>query len=218
MKVAILGGSFNPPHICHVFITHYVLTTSPIDQLWFLPCSQHAFGKSLAAFHHRMEMCALAVTSFRKPLVRVLPIEQERQGTSWTIDTIRYVKAQYPKYEFSWIIGADVLNELGKWKDFHELQQLISFIVIPRAGSLVRRSSRRQEHGVSAIHQGDDRILQELRQTCQKLEEQGVLFPNISSTLVRARVQQRQSIHQLVPQAVEEYIYAHHLYHTPDES
>lgn len=211
MKIAILGGSFNPPHICHVFVTQYVLTTSYVEQLWFLPCYKHAFGKILSPFHHRLEMCALAVASFRGDLVKVLSLERERQGTSWTIDTVRYLIQRYPEFDFTWIIGSDVLRELNKWKDFDQLQTLISFLVVPRAGAFQKTSPATSERRAFPFWK-EHHIMQQLQQQCQELEEQGLVLPNISSSFIRERVKQQQPIHHLVPRAVEEYIYTHKLY------
>jgi nicotinate-nucleotide adenylyltransferase len=182
MKIAVLGGSFNPPHICHVFVSCYVVATGEVDQLWLVPCYKHAFGKELASFQHRLTMCGLAVEAFRPDVVKVSAIEEERQGTSWTIDTVRYLKATYPEHDFTWIIGSDVLDELDRWKDFDQLQQLISFIVVPRAGSL------------------------------RQSEVQEFQLPNINSTLIRERVKHKQPINHLVPKNVEEYIRVHKLY------
>jgi nicotinate-nucleotide adenylyltransferase len=209
MNVAILGGSFNPPHLCHIFITHYVLATAEVDQLWLLPCYKHAFGKILAPFHHRLAMCALAKTSFQKDLVKVLPLEQERHGTSWTIDTVRYVKQKYPNIDFTWIIGSDVLDELDQWKEFDQLQHLIAFLVVPRAD--YRRGIIAQQDRVSHLWE-ESPGLQRLQEQCEALEHQGIRFPNISSSLVRERVKHHHSIHHLVSHRVEEYIYSHNLY------
>ncbi len=205
MNVAILGGSFNPPHICHIFITQYVLATSEVNQIWFLPCYKHAFGKPLTAFHHRLAMCSLAVESFQENRVRVLPLEKERKGTSWTIETVRYLQQQFSDIYFIWIMGSDVLSEIEKWKDFDQLQHMISFVVVPRAGML------NQQHTTSD-REIRSTILIELKKQSDELEQQGVVLPNISSSLVRERVKQKRSIHHLVPRKVEEYIYAHGLY------
>ncbi|MBD3304756.1 nicotinate (nicotinamide) nucleotide adenylyltransferase [candidate division KSB3 bacterium] len=204
MNVAILGGSFNPPHICHVLLTQYVVATAQIDQVWFLPCYQHAFGKALAPFHHRLTMCSLAVASFREGIVRVIPLERDRQGTSWTIDTVRHLQQHYPDIDFTWVIGSDVLSELPGWKDFDQLQHLISFLVIPRAGSLTSECSPVDGAPNSQLHA--------LKTQRDALEQQGIQLPNISSTLVRERVRQQASIRHLVPREVEAYIYAHKLY------
>ena len=152
MNVAILGGSFNPPHICHIFVTQYVLATTDVEQVWFLPCYQHAFGKPLAPFEHRLALCRLAVSSFRENVVNVFSFEQERQGPSWTIDTVRYLKQMFPDFNFRWIIGSDVLYELDKWKDFDQLVELISFVIVLRSGSESPVVSLRQ-----SLRQAQDR-------------------------------------------------------------
>ena len=213
MKVAILGGSFNPPHLCHLFVIQYVLTTSRVDQIWFLPCYQHAFGKDLLPFHHRLNMCSLAIESFRENRVKVLPLERDRQGTSWTIDTVLYVKELYPELELSWIIGSDVLSELDRWKEFDRLQSLVSFFVVPRAGASQDQTIHGPgHHEHAATSPNISGTLRDLRTQCRLLEEQGVLLPNISSSLIRERVKQQQPIHHLVPRVVEEYIYMYRLY------
>ncbi|MCP4405827.1 MAG: nicotinate (nicotinamide) nucleotide adenylyltransferase [bacterium] len=216
MNIAILGGSFNPPHVCHLFAMQYVLATSDCHQLWMLPCYKHAFGKRLAPFHHRAAMCRLSVSGFKDELAYALPLEQKRQGTSWTIDTVRYLRQCYPEHEFRWIIGSDVLDELEHWKDFHELQALVSFFVLPRAGSLRAGSlpqNRTLVHAQADAPAGEgSEIIQDLRQQCRILERQGIFLPAVSSSLIRERIYRQQVIHHLVSRKVERYIREHNLY------
>ncbi|PID58105.1 nicotinate (nicotinamide) nucleotide adenylyltransferase [candidate division KSB3 bacterium] len=211
MKIAILGGSFNPPHICHLFAIQYVLATLECQQLWMLPCYRHAFGKRLASFEHRLAMCRFSVAGFKEDQVLALPLEQERQGTSWSIDTVRYLKQRSPEHTFYWIIGSDVLHELERWKDFHELQQLVSFFVLPRAGTEIQHGSQLPEHsaGRSDAHSV---LIQDLQRKCRILEQLGILLPAVSSSSIRARIRQQQAIHHLVVREVEQYIREHRLY------
>lgn len=210
-NVAILGGSFNPPHICHTFMTQYVLATTDVTQIWFLPCYQHAFGKALAPFEHRLAMCRLAVLSFQEKKIQVLPLERERKGTSWTIDTVRYLKHIFPDVNFRWIIGSDVLSELNKWKDFDQLVDLISFVIVPRSGSEVPDISQSVAHSTTSLS-NMQRTLYHLYVQCQELEQQGIQLPNVSSSQIRERLKQRRSIDLLVPHAVKKYIEKHSLY------
>ena len=189
MNIAVLGGSFNPPHICHVFISCYVLASVEIDQVWFLPCYKHAFRKELAPFHHRFRMCCLALELLREDRVHVSAIEKERQETSWTIDTVRDLKMQYPDDNFTWIIGSDVLLELKQWKDFDHLASLISFLVVPRSG-----------------------FSSDFSDSIANIERLEFQLPNISSSLIRKRIKNKQSIESLVPKHVAEYIRMYKLY------
>jgi nicotinate (nicotinamide) nucleotide adenylyltransferase len=227
MKIAVLGGSFNPPHLCHVFICHYVLATAAVEQVWWIPCAQHAFGKMLASFHHRFTMCSLAVEVFRGNLVTVSAIEQERQGTSWTIDTVRDLKHRYPHHDFTWIIGSDTLDELDQWKDFDQLQHLISFLMVPRAGTVpeqgqpeantntVARPGCQHRAGKPAINKRENTaVANVLKSQVEEIALQGFQLPNISSTQIRERVKQQQPINHLVPRKIAQYIYTHNLYQT----
>ena len=144
--------------------------------------------------------------------MKVVPLEQERQGTSWTIDTVRHVTQKYPNIDFTWIIGSDVLDELDQWKEFDQLQDLISFLVVPRAD--YRRGTNTQQDRVSHLWE-ENPGLQRLQEQCEALERQGIRFPNISSSLVRERVKRHHPIHHLVSRRVEEYIYSHNLYADP---
>jgi len=214
MNIAIVGGSFNPPHLCHLFIVQYVLAAAKPDQVWLLPCYQHAFRKVLAPFEHRLAMCRLAIEAFRDERVNALPFERDRQGTSWTIDTVRYVKHLYPTDRFLWVIGSDVLTELHRWKNIEELQELVDFWVVPRAGILPNKSF--SSHGQGGA---DIRIaitIQRLIAQTQELEQQGVFLPNISSSQIRERIRQGLPIHHLVSTSVAEYIAQHQLYRAPD--
>ena len=216
MNIAILGGSFNPPHIAHQFAMQYVLATSDCDQLWMLPCYEHAFGKRLAPFDHRLAMCRLSVSDFGRKRALALPLEQERRGTSWTIDTVRYLRQLYPEHEFRWIIGSDVLDELERWKDFRDLQNLVSFFVLPRSGNLSAESLPQNRHPVhSPDHtsmEKESELIRELKLQCRTLERLGILLPAVSSSQVRERIHRQQAIHHLVSRQVERYIREHDLY------
>lgn len=214
MKIAILGGSFNPPHICHTFICCYILSTSDIDQIWLVPCYKHAFGKTLETFHHRFTMCTLAVEPLQESRVKVSAMEEERQGTSWTIDTVRYVRARYPEHEFVWVIGSDVLTDLGQWKDVDELNRLISFLVVPRSGfsqntDATQQSSDECHPLPMTLHAWNGSPLN-LRM--EYAETPDFQLPGISSSLIRQRIQAGQPITHLVSRPVAEYIQAHRLY------
>lgn len=213
MKIAILGGSFNPPHICHTFVCCYVLATTDVDHVWVVPCYQHAFGKPLEAFEHRLAMCRHAIEPLSTSRVLVSEIERERQGTSWTIDTVRHLRAEYPEHEFLWVIGSDVLTDLGKWRGVAELNQLITFLVVPRGG-FSQKSEAAHAHAANAnLLSPDyavDRPLLNIRRDL--IAPDDFQLPGLSSSLIRQRIQAGQSITHLVSKPVAEYIEAHQLY------
>ena len=100
MRVALFGGSFNPPHVAHQMAALYVLETAPVDALWFVPAFEHAFGKPLVAFDDRLAMCGLAAAALG-PRVRVSDVEREIGGRSLTLRTVRRLMDLHPEHAFS---------------------------------------------------------------------------------------------------------------------
>lgn len=133
MRVAIFGGSFNPPHVAHQMAALYVLETAPVDELWLVPAVRHAFGKALAPFADRLAMCERAAAALG-PRVRVCAIERELGEESRTLRTIRRLQQDHPGHRFSLVIGADLLGEVPSWLGGAELQRTVPFIVVGRGG------------------------------------------------------------------------------------
>ena len=131
MRVALFGGSFNPPHVAHQMVALYVLETEAVDQLWLVPTFKHPFHKTLAPFENRLRMCELAAKGLGRR-ARVSEIERVVGGPSRTLSTVRRLRTLHPDHTFSVVIGSDLVAELPHWYGFAKLQQLVSFIVIGR--------------------------------------------------------------------------------------
>jgi nicotinate-nucleotide adenylyltransferase len=132
-KIAILGGAFDPPHLGHILLTQYVLAAHPeIDQLWWLPCAEHRFGKKMTAFSQRLQMCRLAVASFPSRKVKVDPFEQRHQLDGRTLLTLRALQKQFLQHRFIWVIGSDNFKERRRWYHFATIERDFGFIVVPR--------------------------------------------------------------------------------------
>jgi nicotinate-nucleotide adenylyltransferase len=133
MQVAFFGGSFNPPHVAHQLVALFVLETSPVDELWLVPCWKHPFDKALAPYQHRLHMCELASRALG-PRVRVSDIERRLGGESRTLLTIKALREQHPGHAFHLIIGADIEPELPSWYGAEELLRTVPRIVVGRGG------------------------------------------------------------------------------------
>jgi len=133
MHIGLYGGSFNPPHIGHSLVCHYLLQTTPLEAIWLIPTGRHAFHKTLAPFEVRVSLCERLAGPFGNR-VQVCDIERYGSGASYTIDTVRTLQHQHPEHSFEWILGADILGETHKWKDFDLLQELVRFRVLGRQG------------------------------------------------------------------------------------
>ncbi len=129
--IALFGGSFNPPHIGHVAICEWLLQNKQVDKVWVVPCFEHPFGKDLAPFEDRYQMCQLAFAKFGDQII-ISKVEQELGGTSHTLRTIQHLQQMYPDYEFSLITGGDIHQETKDWHEFEEIKKLVSIISIPR--------------------------------------------------------------------------------------
>lgn len=133
MRAALLGGSFNPPHIGHLLAAQFVHATLEVDEVWLLISANHPFGKPLAAFEHRHQMCQLlaAETSgWLKPST----VERDLGGEGRTVDTLEHLKRTRPTDEWVLVIGSDILKDLPKWKDFDRIQTMARVVVLNRAG------------------------------------------------------------------------------------
>jgi nicotinate-nucleotide adenylyltransferase len=133
MRIALFGGSFNPPHVAHQMVALYVLETAPVDGLWFVPCFRHPFDKPLAPFEDRFHMCERAAAALGSR-VRVSDIERDIGGESRTLRTVRRLEELHPEHAFSLVIGGDLVAEVPTWYGGAELQKSTPFLVVGRGG------------------------------------------------------------------------------------
>lgn len=131
-RIGLLGGSFNPPHVCHVLLSEYVLQAGAVDAVWWLPVHRHAFDKdaTLAPWDDRVAMAEAAVAD--RTRMRVDPIESTLSPPSYTIHTVRALREAHPEHTFVWLAGADILRELPLWHRWDELRELLEFLVVGR--------------------------------------------------------------------------------------
>lgn len=172
-RIALFGGSFNPPHVGHVMVAAWVLSTGRADEVWAVPTSTHPFGKALAPFDARVEMARAAFAPLGSAVV-VSTIESERDAVSYTIDTVEALRARHPEHVFHLVVGTDVLVDSPKWKEWDRLRTLVTLLPVRRAGI------RGSEPDPDPAHPTP-------------------LFPAISSTDVRERIARGEDVSGLVP-------------------
>ncbi len=133
--VALLGGSFNPPHVAHLMAAYWTLATQPVSEVWLLPAWRHPFGKALAPFADRVRMCELAARGVRG--VAVCTAEAELAGdplAGKTARTLEHLVAKHPTHDFSLVVGADILPDTGKWYRWDRVEALARVVVVGREG------------------------------------------------------------------------------------
>lgn len=129
-RIALLGGSFNPPHLGHVGIARYVVDHQLADEVWVLPTASHPYAKPLAPFVDRMAMCTIAFQGI--PQVTVSDVESKLPPPSFTVQTLRHLKKAFVAAEFFLIVGSDIIADVPNWKDSAEIQRLATVIEVPR--------------------------------------------------------------------------------------
>ncbi len=128
--VGILGGTFDPPHLGHMEMAHIALDSGEVDEVVFLPCWQHAFGKEPSSFQHRVRMCELAVEG--EDSMAVSPAEGTLKSTH-SIEILTALKKTSPSMRL--IMGADNYWKMDKWKEPQQVMELAPPLWIQRVGS-----------------------------------------------------------------------------------
>ncbi|MCL2012068.1 MAG: nicotinate (nicotinamide) nucleotide adenylyltransferase [Cystobacterineae bacterium] len=133
MNIALLGGSFNPPHMGHALCASFAHTALGADEIWLLPAFRHPLGKPLLAFEHRLEMCRLLAGQLG-PWARAMDVEAHLGGEGRTVDLLEHLVPQYSGCHFQWLMGSDTVADLPLWKGFPRIQELVEVVVIHRLG------------------------------------------------------------------------------------
>jgi nicotinate-nucleotide adenylyltransferase len=133
VDVALIGGSFNPPHVGHLLAAHYVRATQPVDEVWLVPAFRHPFGKPLQDFAHRVAMCRL-ISEDAAGWLKVSEAEREVGGDGRTVHLLEHLTRVHPGTSFTLVIGSDILKDLPHWKDFDRIERLARVLVLHRAG------------------------------------------------------------------------------------
>lgn len=131
-RIGLFGGSFDPVHLGHVLVAQAAREELQLTRLFFIPAAQSPFkpGVAPAPACERLRLLRLALAG--QTDCDVDDQEINRGGVSYTIDTVRDYVRRYPGAQLSYLIGADHVPQLPKWRDAEELARLVEFVVIPR--------------------------------------------------------------------------------------
>ena len=188
-RIALFGGSFDPVHNGHLLVALAAMEELALDRIFFVPAAQSPFKPEItpAPAELRLRMLRLALAGQARCEVDTQEIT--RGGTSYTIDTVRDYRRRFPEAEIFYLIGADHIPQLHKWRAADELAQAAQFAAIPRPGE-----------GAPVPPPGFRvRTLQG--------------FPlALSSSQIRERVRAGKPIHPLVPSPVADVIFNSRLY------
>ena len=132
--IGLLGGSFNPVHLGHLLVAQAAREQLHLSRLFFIPAAQSPFKPDLrlAPADQRLRLLRLALAG--QTDCEIDNQEIQRGGVSYTIDTVRDFVRRFPGARLFFLIGADHVPQLPKWRDAHELARLVEFVVLPRPG------------------------------------------------------------------------------------
>lgn len=133
MRVAVFGGSFDPPHVCHVLAAAWALSTHGVAKVLVVPCFEHPFQKEMSPFNHRVAMATLAFSLFGRR-VEVSRVEESLGRPSFTLKTLEYLATVHPDWELHLLVGSDILEERDRWHKFEEVQRLAPPLIVGRRG------------------------------------------------------------------------------------
>lgn len=190
-----MGGTFDPVHWGHLVAAEEARVQFKLDQVIFMPVGTSPFPKDypVSSAEHRYAMALLATADH--PDFTVSRLEIDRPGPSYTVDTLRALRADGEGMRFWLIVGADAALELASWQRPHELAQLCEVVAVTRPGYDVEELARR--------------LPPELLPRVRVL---AIPELNISSTQLRARVARGESVRYLLPAQVAAYIAKCRLY------
>ncbi len=132
MRIGILGGTFDPPHIGHLVIADQAHAQLKLDRVWFTPVGQppHKEGSRVSLAHHRVNMTKLAMGGNLN--FEICLVDVERPAPHYTVDLFEILLQKYPQHEFSFIVGADSLIDLPHWQRPRRLLEIARFGVAHR--------------------------------------------------------------------------------------
>jgi nicotinate-nucleotide adenylyltransferase len=203
VRLGVFGGTFDPPHIGHLVVAQVAMEEMGLDKVLFVPAGVNPLkvGKQVTSAQHRLQMVKLAVASH--PQFEVSEWELDQPGPSFTVHTLEYFHQQDPEAELFFIIGADNLHILPKWRHVERIVELATILAVTRPGFDLKTSTET----VFALF---PHISKRIR---------GVEIPGleISSTWIRERLVKNRSVEHLLPQEVIRYTEENKLYERSEE-
>jgi len=183
-----MGGTFDPIHHGHLVAASEVAQSFDLDEVVFVPTGQPWQKTDVSPGEHRYLMTVIATAS--NPRFTVSRVDIDRDGPTYTIDTLRDLKAARPDADLFFITGADAIAQILSWRDHAELWELAHFVAVSRPGHILNVAGLPTEN-VSDLE---------------------IPALSISSTDCRDRVSNGHPVWYLVPDGVVQYIAKHHLY------
>jgi nicotinate-nucleotide adenylyltransferase len=208
-KIGILGGTFDPPHFGHIHLALSLLEAHALEEVWWIPVQVSPFKldwQTVSAFH-RIEMLKRALEPF--PFFKWLEIETLEPGPSYTVETLRKLKARFPDASFFLLMGEDAAAHFEYWKEPREILHLATLLVGSRENPYLSEVEPRSKG--QGMFRTEFPFGPEIKSALQK---GWTVIPRIeiSATAIRNRLKNGLYCGHLMPAKVLDYIEQHQLY------
>lgn len=197
-NLGIIGGTFDPIHYGHIGCAEAAAKAFDLDEVWFMPANHPNFKQDndVNDIKHRLKMCELALISYGNPKFKVSSLEADREGTTFTSETLEILRKNFPNTNLYFITGTDAVFALPQWHNYKEILDLATIIAVTRKG--YHDPNEEQE---KFLQQYADKI---------KLVEADVI--DISSSEIRQRLWNRLDVDDYVPSSIFNYMTNNNLY------
>lgn len=197
-RVGILGGTFNPIHTGHLILAEQAMSQFSLDEVMIIPSGVSYFkrGIDIPKGEIRLKMCELAVQD--NPGFRVSDIEIRREGNTYTAETLKELKEKEPDTEFVFIAGADILHEIGHWKDPQIIFENCKLLVAVRNNES-KDDLKSDMESLKERYGADISIL-------------NTTNIDISSSMIRKLISERKSVRYYIPEALRKFILENRIY------
>jgi nicotinate-nucleotide adenylyltransferase len=189
LRLGVMGGTFDPIHHGHLVAASEVAAEFKLDEVIFVPTGMPWQKSNVTNTEDRYLMTVIATAS--NPRFNVSRVDIDRDGPTYTIDTLKDIQKQYPEAELFFISGADAITQILTWKDVDKLWGLAHFVAVTRPGYSMELPASAPKDAITVIE---------------------IPALAISSTDIRERAERKEPVWYLVPDGVVQYINKHRVY------
>lgn len=203
-KTGIMGGTFNPIHYGHLLLAEEARKYCNLDEVLFIPSGNSYMKDTTEILDGKIRAAMTAAAIEDNPYFSLSTIELDREGATYTCDTLRELNALHPDTAYYFIMGADSLFTIERWKNPEEIMEMCTLIAAARG-----------EKSEVAIQEKADELK-------KRFQAETLILPprqiDLSSSEIRGKIKKEESVRYMVPDQVFSYIQKHHLYQTSGEN
>lgn len=197
-RIGIMGGTFNPIHFAHLILAESAYEELELDKVYFMPSKKppHKLNESITGDEHRVQMIKLAIQN--NPHFELSSMELEREGITYTADTLEELNKNYPQDEFYFIMGADSLFQIEEWWNIEQIFRLAVIVAAVRDHTTYEKITGQMKYLTDSFH--------------ARIHLLSTPNMEISSKMLRQNIEKGKSVRYYVPDPVIRYIVEHGLY------